>query len=264
MLCLLFTLFSLAVCSATKPTNSTLLQSVFGGSVSALNRSATELYGKFHDALAQNPGTAEALKNQTLDTVRDELLRLAQRNVTLNSPACANVSHLPIRKCLHKSDAKTARELRNLVKMQKFACDLGLPSLTNSFENSVGTCFDVQDSSCAAKAIGCLQNLTQELDTQLFHMLTQPTLHKRDNTVNTTAAQPAQPTLNATALLQSDRKHTTQAVIIGTAAVVVTFFWFMISGGNILAFLPLVFITVMLALDGKHLAELNHNALTVT
>ena len=259
MLFPLFTLVLVAVCSATKPTNSTLLQHMFHGKVSALNKTTTQLYAELHDALAQSPGIATALKNQTLDEVQAEMLRIAQQNITLNSPICANASHLPIRKCLHRSNASTTHELRHLINVQKHACESGLPSLTN-FTFYATTCFDVQDSSCAAKAAACLRNFTQELDTQLLDILTQPLLHKRDSNADTASLQQA----NTTALLQGDRKRTIQLVVVGTTAFALIFFWFILTGGPFLVLLPLIFIAVMLGLNGKHLADLNRNMPTLS
>lgn len=98
----------LSVCSATKPTNTTYLQYKFHGSVAALNQSATKWFGELHDQVPSGyPGIAAALAKLSIEDFRAAVLALAQRNVTVNSPICANDSHLPIRKCLGRSNATT-------------------------------------------------------------------------------------------------------------------------------------------------------------
>ncbi len=233
----------LSVCSATKPTNTTYLQYKFHGSVAALNQSATKWFGELHDQVPSGyPGLAAALAKLSIADFGAAVLALAQRNVTVNSPICANDSHLPIRKCLGRSNATTYHTLRTIVTAQERACKDGISSLVNnSFETAVRKCFVTGNSSCATQAPVCIQNLAQDLDKQLSTMLTHSALHKRDN-VTADSLQS-----NYTALQKSNRKLAVDLTIVAAIGDAFAFLFFM-TNPITETFLPFVFITVALGL----------------
>jgi hypothetical protein len=240
MLCLLLTATLLATSCATKvPTNTTLLQSQFHGSELAINRSATLWFEKLHDQVpSQNPGVAAALSKLSLDDFRTAVLALAQRNITINSPMCASDSHLPIRKCLGRSNKTASRDVRSIVNAQKRACKNGVSSLLNwSFERTVSKCFDPRNSACAVQAPACIQGLAQDSDTQLLTMLKpHPLLRKRDNVSSHDNG-------NYTALQRDNKKRATDLTIVAAIGDAFAFLFFM-ANPITETFIPFVFLTI--------------------
>lgn len=256
MLCLIFTVVLLAVCSAAKkPIETTLLHSQFHGSEAALNKSATQWFSKIHDELpSQTPGVATALSKLSVDEFRAAVLALAQRNITENSPKCANDSHLPIRKCLGRSNATASRDVRTIVNAQKRACNAGISSLVDwSFESAVSECFAPTNGSCAAQAPACVRNLVQDLDTKLANMLTGPRLGKRDDvsSIDSNATS-----TNYTALQTAHRKLAIDVVVVTTIGDVFAFLFFMANPVTE-TLLPVIFLSVALGFAGNALRQNN-------
>ena len=254
MLCLIFTVVLLAVCSAAKkPIETTLLQSQFHGSEAALNKSATQWFSKIHDALpSQAPGVTTALSKLSADQFRVAVLALAQRNITENSPKCANDSHLPLRKCLGRSNATALHEVRTLVNAQKRACKAGISSLVDwSFESAVSECFTLKNGSCAAQAPACIRNLLQDLDTKLSNILTGPRLGKRDDVSSLDSNSTS---TNYTTLQTAHRKFAIDVVVVTAIGDAFAFLFFM-ANPITETLLPVIFLSVALGFAGNALRQ---------
>ena len=254
MLTLLITAAVLSACSAAKkPIETTLLQCQYHGSEAALNKSATQWFSKIHDELpSQAPKVATALSKLSVDEFRAAVLALTQRNITENSPKCANDSHLPVHKCLDRSNATALREVRTIVNAQKRACNAGISSLVDwSFESAVSECFTPSNGSCATQAPACVRNLVQDLDTKLSNMLTGPRLGNRDDVSSIDSNSTS---TNYTALQRSHRKLAVDMVVvtaIGNAFAIL----FFLAKPVTETMLPVIFLSTALGRAGEELRK---------